>query len=135
LFFGLQITAIFENLVMCFEKKKKSAKSGKLHVAQSLPGLCSRECFSFRLSIAPAPVAVAAELSTQTAPLQLCLNLGIGSQASGPREAPAEHGDTHPLDSANTPATSRKVGSFIYDKKRGIYPLQWEDLSSFHTWR
>jgi hypothetical protein len=89
----------------------------------------------FRLSIAPAPVAVAAELSTQTAPLQLCLDLGIGCQASGPREAPAEHGDTHPPDSADTPATSRKVGSFIYDKERGIYPLQWEDLSSFHAWR
>jgi hypothetical protein len=89
----------------------------------------------FCLSITPAPVAVAAELSIQTAPLQLCLDLGIGCQASGSREAPAEHGDTHPPDSADTPATSRKVSSFIYDKERGIYPLQWEDLSSFHAWR
>jgi hypothetical protein len=61
-------------------------------------------------------------------------DLGIGCQVSGLREAPAEHGDTHPPDSADTPATSRKVGSFIYDKERGIYPLQWEDLSSFHAW-
>jgi hypothetical protein len=89
----------------------------------------------FHLSIAPASVAVAAELSTQTAPLQLCLDLDIGCQASGSCEAPAEHGDTHPPDSADTPATSCKVGSFIYDKERGIYPLQWEDLSSFHAWR
>jgi hypothetical protein len=100
----------------------------------TLPTKNTRMLPHFRLSIAPAPVTVAAELSTQTAPLQLCLNLGIGCQASGPWEAPAKHGDTHPPDSADTPATSHKVGSFIYDKERGIYPLQWEDLSSFHAW-
>jgi hypothetical protein len=101
----------------------------------SLPTKNTGMLLRFCLSITPAPVAVAAELSIQTAPLQLCLDLGIGCQASGSREAPAEHGDTHPPDSADTPATSRKVSSFIYDKKRGIYPLQWEDLSSFHAWR
>ena len=94
----------------------------------------------FRMSIAPAPVAIATELAAQTAPLQLCLDLGIGRQAHGSREAPAELGDTelgdtHPPDSADIPAASHKVGSFINDKERGIYPMQWDDLSSFHTWR
>ena len=87
----------------------------------------------FRLS--SAPVAVATDLSAdsaQTAPLELCLDLGIGYQA---REAPAEGGDSHPPDSASIPATSRKVGSFIYDQEHCIYPLQWEDMSSFHAWR
>jgi hypothetical protein len=83
----------------------------------------------FRLS--SAPVATATDLSAQMAPLELCLDLGIGCQA---RDAP-EGGDSHPLDSANIPATSRKVGSFIHDQEHGIYPLQWEDMSSFHAWR
>jgi hypothetical protein len=89
----------------------------------------------FRLSIPSAPVAGATELSAQTAPLELCLDLGIGNQARGSREALAEHGDSHPPDSADIPATSCKVGSFIHDQEHGIYPLQWEDLSSFHAWR
>jgi hypothetical protein len=87
----------------------------------------------FRLSIAPAPVAT--EPSAAAPPLEMCLDLGIGCQARGPREACAEDGDTHPPDSADTPATSRKAGSFSHDQERKIYTLQWEDLSSFHAWR
>jgi hypothetical protein len=83
----------------------------------------------FRLSIAPAPVAT--ELPVRTAPpLEMCLDLGIGCQARGSQE-----GDTHPPDSADTPATSRRVGSFTHDQESRIYTLQWEDLSAFHAWR
>ncbi|KAI0261915.1 hypothetical protein BGY98DRAFT_929289 [Russula aff. rugulosa BPL654] len=82
----------------------------------------------FRLS-----TPVATDLS---APLQLCLDLGIGNQAHGSREeSTSERENGCPPDSADVPATSQKVGSFINDQERGIYPLQWEDLASFHTWR
>jgi hypothetical protein len=88
----------------------------------------------FRLSIAP----VAADLSARTAaPLELCLNLGVGYQAHGsPEESTmTPEGGDRPPDSADSPSTSRKVGSLIHDQDSGIYPMQWEDLSAFHTWR
>jgi hypothetical protein len=85
----------------------------------------------FRLSITPAPVAT--EPSARTAPpLQQCLDLGIGRQACGPHDQSApEREDGHPSD---TPATSRKVGSFTHDRESGIYSLQWESMSQFHEW-
>ena len=70
-----------------------------------------------------APVAIATDLSAdsaQVAPLELCLDLGIGYQV---QEAPAEGRDSHPPDSASIPATSRKVDSFIYNQEHCIYPL------------
>ena len=83
----------------------------------------------FHLSIAPAPVAT--ELPVRNAPpLEMCLDLGIGCQARGSQE-----GDTDPPDSADTPATSRRVGSFTHDQESRIYTLQWKDLSAFHVWR
>jgi hypothetical protein len=88
----------------------------------------------FRLSIAPA--APATDVSARTAPLQLCLDLGVGHQAHGSREeSTSGREDTHPPDSADTPAASRKVGSLNHDQESGIYPLHWEDLASFHAWR
>ena len=85
----------------------------------------------FCLSVAPAPVATEPAI----VPLQLCLDLGIGNQACGFRSGsvPANE-DGHPLDSTDIPVTSRDVGSFIYDQENCIYPLEWEDLSSFHIW-
>ena len=85
----------------------------------------------FCLSVAPAPVAMEPAIT----PLQLCLDLGIGNQARGfrSRSVPANE-DGHPPDSTDIPATSCDVGSFIYDQENCIYPLEWEDLSSFHTW-
>ena len=86
----------------------------------------------FHLSIAPAPVA--AELPAPTAPpLKMCLNLGIGCQAHGSEEA-SESEDTHPLDSADMPTTSHRVGSFTHNWENKIYSLQWENLSFFHMW-
>ena len=85
----------------------------------------------FRLSIAP----VDPDLSAWTAaPLELCLDLGVGYQAHGSREESTMTPE-RPPDSADSPATSRKVGSFIHDQESGIYPIQWEDLSAFHIWR
>ena len=85
----------------------------------------------FCLSVAPALVTTEPAI----APLQLCLDLGIGNQAHGFRSGsvPANE-DGHPLDSTDIPTTSCDVGSFIYDQENCIYPLEWEDLSSFHTW-
>ena len=80
----------------------------------------------------PAPVT----MEPAIAPLQLCLDLSIGNKAHGfrSRSVPANE-DGHPPDSTDIPATSHDIGSFIYDQENCIYPLEWEDLSSFHTWR
>ena len=85
----------------------------------------------FRLSVAPAPVTMEPAIM----PLQLCLDLGIGNQAHGFRsESVPANEDGHPLDSTDIPVTSCDVGSFIYNQENCIYPLEWKDLSSFHTW-
>ena len=86
----------------------------------------------FHLLVVPAPVA----MEPAIAPLQLCLDLGIGNQACGFRSGsiPANE-DSYPLDSTDILATSCDVDSFIYNQENCIYPLEWEDLSSFHTWR
>jgi hypothetical protein len=85
----------------------------------------------FRLSITPAPVA-----TDPSAPLQQCLDLGLGRQACASRDqSTPEREDGQPPDSADTPATSREVGSFTHDRESGIYSLQWESMSEFHVWR
>ena len=33
-----------------------------------------------------------------------------------------------------TPANSRRMGSFLYDQERGGFPMQWKDASEFETW-
>src|SRR6266849_2776444 len=98
------------------------------HPIPSLPTMLPRFC----LSIAPADT----DRST-AAPLELCLDLGIGYQGHGSREESTTTPECrdHPPDSADTPATSRKVGSLLHDQESEIYPMQWEDLSAFHAWR
>jgi len=39
-----------------------------------------------------------------------------------------------PLETAETPATSTRRGSFNYDQERGKYPMEWSDLTAFNTW-
>jgi len=77
----------------------------------------------------PAPVATE-ELPARTeSPIQLCLDLGIRNQGHASRE------DSAPANPPDSAATSRAVSSFLSDQESGIYPLEWEDLSAFHTWR
>ena len=38
------------------------------------------------------------------------------------------------LDAAETPATSRRWGSFDYDREQGLYPLALDDLADFEAW-
>jgi hypothetical protein len=38
-----------------------------------------------------------------------------------------------PLDTAETPATSKRQGSFYFDWEQGQY-LEWDDLADFKAW-
>src|SRR5713101_421910 len=98
-----------------------------LHPIPSLPTMLP--CFC--LSIAPADT----DRSTAT-PLKLCLDLGVGYQRHGSQEESTTTPECrdHLPDSADTPATSQKVGSLLHNQKSEIYPMQWEDLSAFHAW-
>ena len=83
------------------------------------------------LSITPADT----DWSTAT-PLKLCLDLGVEYQAHRSQEELIiifKHKD-RPPGSTDAPATFQKVDSFLHDQESGIYPMQWKDLFTFHTW-
>ena len=99
-------------------------------VPSSNPSTLPTMLLHFCLSITP----VNLDLSAQTAaPFELWLDLGIRYQAHGLQEESTITSE-HPIDSTNSPSTSQKVGSFIYKQESRIYPMQWKDLSAFHSW-
>jgi hypothetical protein len=68
---------------------------------------------------------------------ELILDLGLAGQhtrATPDRPLPIERAIDEPLETMETPATSRRKGSFNYDLSRGEYPLQWGDFNAFEDW-
>ena len=55
-------------------------------------------------------------------PLQLCLDLRGSSCGDIPGNA-------------KCPATSRRLGSYNWDRETGGFTLEWEDLAAFELWR
>ena len=48
----------------------------------------------------------------------------------------SEESDTDDVpDNAEAPATSRKKGSFYWDREKGGFTLEWENLAEFDMWR
>ncbi len=87
----------------------------------------------FRLSIAPPDASMTAGPSAP--PAELCLDLGLIAPAAPERSPHAECPSNDPPETAETPATSTRRGSFNYDRERGDYPLEWSDLAAFNAWR
>lgn len=71
----------------------------------------------FQLSVAPPTQGIAAGPS---APPNLCLDLGIEPSCDGPG-------------SSKTPATSKKWGSFNWDRENG-WAIEWASIAEFETW-
>ena len=86
----------------------------------------------FRLSIAPPDASMMAGPSAP--PAELCLDLGLIAPAAPERSPRAECPSDDPPETAETPATSTRRGSFNYDRERGDYPLEWSNLAAFNTW-
>jgi hypothetical protein len=81
------------------------------------------------LPIAPPALEVAA---APRAPLGN--EIGAGPEAS--RRADRPEGITpDSADGAENPATSKRKGSFIYDRKNGKFPMEWPSIADFHAWR
>jgi hypothetical protein len=58
---------------------------------------------------------------------------GIGNGAQdGPEESRLRETS---LDTAETRATSKRRGGVDFDRERGQYPLEWDDLADFEAWR
>src|SRR5712691_5137037 len=81
-----------------------------------------------------------------TPPLELCLDLHGSLHGNVPdnAECPASYvacGPSAPplelcLDlHAECPATSRSQGSFNWDREKGDFTLEWENLAKFEMWR
>jgi hypothetical protein len=70
-------------------------------------------------------------------PAELILDLGLAGHdaRATPDPLPIERANDEPPETTETPATSRRKGSFNYDMSRGEYPLQWSDLNAFEDWR
>ena len=86
----------------------------------------------FRLSIAPPDASMMAGPSAP--PAELCLDLGLIAPAALERSPHAERPSNDPPETAETPATSTRRGSFNYDQEHSNYPLEWSDLATFNTW-
>jgi hypothetical protein len=71
-------------------------------------------------------------------PAKLCLDLGL-TQSNAPaalEQSPhAEHPSDDPPETAETPATSTRRGSFNYDWEHGIFNLEWANFAAFGMWR
>jgi len=87
----------------------------------------------FRLSIAPPDASMTAGPSAP--PAELCLDLGLIAPAAPERSPRAECPSDDPPETAETPATSTRRGSFNYNWERGDYLLEWSDLAAFNAWR
>jgi hypothetical protein len=90
----------------------------------------------FRLSIAPPDASMMAGPSAP--PAELCLDLGLtqSNAPAAPERSPrAERPSDDPPETAETPATSTRRGSFNYDRERGNFLLEWSDLAAFNAWR
>jgi hypothetical protein len=70
--------------------------------------------------------------------MELSLDVGTSVLDTTEGSAPVEHPPEELLDTTNAPvedpATSRKQGSFNYDREHGRWPLEWEDLANFEAW-
>jgi len=74
----------------------------------------------FRLSPASREPVVATGLTVP--PLILCLDFSAGLCGGI-------------LDNAESPTTSRSIGSFNHDRELGGFNLEWANLAEFETWR
>ena len=71
-------------------------------------------------------------------PAELCLDLGLvrsNAPAASEQSTRTERPSNDPPETAETPATSTRRGSFNYDRERGEYPMEWSDLAAFNAWR
>ena len=69
-----------------------------------------------------------------TLPAKLCLDLGIiGNEACAALQESTKH-PCDDIDNAETPAASRKKGSFNSNWKGGKYPMEWGNLAEFDVW-
>ena len=108
------------------------------HVSEALATACLYPMSTsthFRLSIAPLDAAM--RTGPSAPPAELCLDLGLvrsnapaASEQSTRTERPSD-----PPETAETPATLTRRGSFNYDRERGEYPMEWSDLAAFNAWR
>lgn len=71
----------------------------------------------FQLVLAPPTREITAGPSV---PSQLCLNLGIEPSCNGP-------------ESSKTPATSKRRGSFNWDRENG-WAIEWPNIAEFEIW-
>jgi hypothetical protein len=89
----------------------------------------------FRMQVAPPMLG-----SDAAAPIESCLDLGLSTSHVPGGSAPENSGDDIPdLDRmetpSETPANSKKKGSFNYDREKGGYVQEWASLAEFYTWR
>jgi hypothetical protein len=85
---------------------------------------------TFRLSIILSAPASMARLR----PAKLILDLGLAGHDTCAALDPIGHANDEPLETMETPATSKRKESFNYDLLRGEYPLQWSDFNVFEDW-
>src|SRR6266851_5984957 len=89
----------------------------------------------FCLSIAPPDASMMARPSTP--PAELCLDLGLtrsNAPAALEQSPRAERPSDDPPETAETPATSTRRGSFNYDQEHGVFTLEWANLTAFNAW-
>jgi len=109
-----------------------------------LPNLTTLACLPramttllrFRLSIAPPDASMTAGPSAP--PAELCLDLGLtrSNAPAAPERSPrAERPSDDPPETAETPATSTRRGSFNYDREHGVFNLEWANFAAFDAWR
>ena len=74
-------------------------------------------------------------------PLTLCLDFQVNMDGWEPEPGPEPEdvegtksscGNT--LDDAKPPATSTSKGSFNWDREKGKFNLEWDNLAAFETW-
>ena len=87
--------------------------------------LLPRFCLS---PVSREPVVVAGPTAP---PLMVCLNFSASSRGNIPRgNIPCGNIS----DNAESPATSRRVGSFNWDWEQGRFTRKWANLAEFETW-
>src|SRR6267154_2624872 len=95
----------------------------------------------FRLSMAPSTQGIAGPSAPSS---QLCLDLGIepgNTRIAGPCNSPQSVGVTglcnpapfSPPESSETPATSKRRGSFNWDWENG-WEMKWVGIIDFEAW-
>ena len=79
------------------------------------------------------PIVLPAQGMT-SGPSAPAMELGIAGNGAhdGPEESCLRE---EPMDTAETPAASKRRGGFYFDRERGQYPLEWDDLADFEAWR